>query len=100
MIGGGGGGGGGGRTAVESCFKRAANLHSLHMDHDVIKHDITLSPYFTQEVEPADGTTRNKTTSERGRGERHSQKLREPPTPETIGFEIKSRESHLRGFSE
>lgn len=41
---------GGGRTAVESCFKRAANLHSLHVDADVIKHDITLSPYFTQEV--------------------------------------------------
>lgn len=78
---------GGGRTAVESCFKRAANLHSLHVDADVIKHDITLSPYFTQEVEPADGTTRNEPTSERGRGGGHSQKLREPPHPtrESIG---------------
>lgn len=87
---------------MESCFKRAANLHSLHVDADVIKHDITLSPYFTQEVEPADGTTRNEPTSERGRGGGHSQKLREPPhpTPESIGLDIKSRESPLRGFSE
>lgn len=81
---------------MESCLKRATNLHSLHVDGDVIKHDITLSPYFTQEVEPADGTTRNRTTSERGRGGRHSQKLREPPTPETIGLEIASRESHVQ----
>lgn len=53
----------GGRTAVESCFKEATNLHSLH----VIKHDITVSPGFTQEVPPA-GTTHKMTTSEMGRG--------------------------------
>lgn len=71
---------------MESCFKRAADLQPPHVDHDVIKHDITLSPEFTQEVEPADGTTRNRTTSERGGGGRHSQELREPPPLKPVGL--------------
>lgn len=51
-------------TAVEGLLKRATNLHSLHVADDVIKHDITLSPSFSQKAQPADGTTRKMTTSE------------------------------------
>lgn len=63
-------------TAVERLFRRATNLHSLHVADDVIKHDITRSPYFTQKAQPAHGPTCGMTTSEEGVEEKEGRRER------------------------
>lgn len=94
----GGGTHGQGRPAVESLFKRATNLRSRHVTDDVIKHDISLSPHFTQKARTADRTTHETTSSE----ENVEEKLR-PLKPS--GWETRQQEcgpsagSRLTGFS-
>lgn len=76
-------------TALESLFRRATNLQPLHVANDVIKHDITLGPYFTQKAQPAHGPTRGMTTSEEGVEEKLQEGGRDK-APGTLGFRNKA----------